>query len=72
MKEAAQDVPLNGEINDPKDVANAILFLASSHSSFTTGEILVVDGGQSLTTNAYPDYMKFLTEMKGEGGITFF
>ena len=40
------DHPL-GRIGEPKDVANAILFLASEDSSWTTGAILAVDGGQS-------------------------
>jgi NAD(P)-dependent dehydrogenase (short-subunit alcohol dehydrogenase family) len=45
LYEAQQDVPLLGQLNHPEEVANAILFLASSDSSFTTGEILVMDGG---------------------------
>ena len=40
------DHPL-GRIGEPKDVANSILFLASEESSWTTGAILAVDGGQS-------------------------
>ena len=58
LHDAAKDVPLLGQLNSPKDVANALLFLASSDSSFTTGEIMVVDGGQSLTTNKYDDWMR--------------
>ena len=33
----------------PQEVADAILFLASPASSFTTGELLKVDGGLSLS-----------------------
>ena len=32
-----------------KPIANAIVFLASSKSSFTTGQVLFVDGGKSAT-----------------------
>lgn len=46
-------VPLSNEINTPKEVANSLLWLASDDASFITGEILTIDGGQSLTTNKY-------------------
>ncbi len=36
-----------GRIGKPKDVANAVLYLASDLSSFVTGECLVVDGGRT-------------------------
>ncbi len=52
MTESASHVPMQ-EINMAEDVSNSILWLASSDASFVTGEILVVDGGQSLTTNKY-------------------
>ena len=53
-------MPLQGEIGDPAEVAAAMLFLASSDSSYTNGEILTVDGGQSLTSNVYDLYVDFL------------
>ena len=37
-----------GRIGKPNDVANAVLYFASEDSSWTTGSILVVDGGSSL------------------------
>ncbi len=41
------NVPMNVFI-EPNDVAEAVLFLASDKSRFTTGVIINVDGGQSL------------------------
>lgn len=40
-------VPL-GAIADPRQIANAVLFLASDEASFITGADLVVDGGAML------------------------
>jgi NAD(P)-dependent dehydrogenase (short-subunit alcohol dehydrogenase family) len=34
-------------IGEPREIANAIVFLASNRSSFTTGQIFDVDGGKS-------------------------
>jgi 3-oxoacyl-[acyl-carrier protein] reductase len=41
------DVPLK-HMGMPDDVANAVLFLASSLSGYVTGDVLVVDGGLVL------------------------
>ena len=41
---AAQPLPRAGR---PRDMANAILFLASDEASFVSGQALVVDGGLS-------------------------
>lgn len=43
---ANNDHPL-GRIGTPEEVAKSILFLASDDSTWTTGAILAVDGGQS-------------------------
>jgi len=45
--------PLSNKVCDPDEVADSILWLASNDASYVTGEILVLDGGQSLTTNLY-------------------
>ena len=36
---------LVGRVGTPEDIADGILFLASDNSSFTTGTIMVADGG---------------------------
>jgi NAD(P)-dependent dehydrogenase (short-subunit alcohol dehydrogenase family) len=41
-------VPLQ-RLGEPGEVANAIVFLASEKSSFTTGQVLSIDGGKSAT-----------------------
>jgi NAD(P)-dependent dehydrogenase (short-subunit alcohol dehydrogenase family) len=41
-------VPLQ-RVGEPEEIANAIVFLASARSSFTTGQVLFVDGGKSAT-----------------------
>ncbi|MFO1070231.1 MAG: SDR family oxidoreductase [Geminicoccaceae bacterium] len=40
-------VPM-GRMGTPREVANAVLFLASEDASFVTGTTIVVDGGQLL------------------------
>jgi 3-oxoacyl-[acyl-carrier protein] reductase len=41
-----RDVAL-ARLGQPEEIANAVAFLASPRSAFTTGSILVVDGGQT-------------------------
>jgi len=48
IEKAKQAHPL-GKIGTPLDVANAMLYFASDDSSWTTGAVLVVDGGVSVT-----------------------
>lgn len=44
MKELADETPLM-RLGTAKDVAEAVLFLASDKASFITGQVLGVDGG---------------------------
>ncbi len=46
MRKLARQVPI-GRVGEPREVAYAILFLASDESSYTTGSELLVDGGIS-------------------------
>jgi len=45
-KKIAQETPMN-RLASPVDVAHAVLFLASSFSSYTTGQKVMVTGGKS-------------------------
>ena len=40
-------IPL-GRLSEPKDIANAALYLASDEAEFVTGVILEVDGGRTI------------------------
>jgi 3-oxoacyl-[acyl-carrier protein] reductase len=40
-------VPL-GRLGTPREVAHAVLFLASDEAAYITGTTIVVDGGQIL------------------------
>ena len=40
-------IPL-GRLGTPRDVANAVLYLAGSEAEYVTGTTIVVDGGQTL------------------------
>ena len=39
-----------GEFQEPQDIANAVLFLASDEAKHITGIQLVVDGGTTLAS----------------------
>ena len=42
-----QTVPMN-RFGTPEEVANAAVFLCSERSSFITGSVLTIDGGQTV------------------------
>jgi len=48
VAEFAARVPV-GRNGQPEDIAHAFLFLASEEASFLTGQVLLVDGGVSLS-----------------------
>jgi len=43
----ASAVPL-GRLGEPRDIAGAMLYLASEHAAYVTGQTIVVDGGATL------------------------
>jgi len=47
LESMSKNIPC-GRIGDPKDVANAVFFLASEESSYITGQVLHVNGGLTM------------------------
>lgn len=45
LKEIVSKIPLENRMTTPEEIANAVVFLLSSRSSHTTGQLVYVDGG---------------------------
>jgi NAD(P)-dependent dehydrogenase (short-subunit alcohol dehydrogenase family) len=57
------------QVGNPAEVAKAVLFLASPASSFTTGELLRVDGGMNLSSwFNLPAYLAMYVGSGSQGG----
>lgn len=61
-----EQTPL-GRVGRPEDVAAAVRYLAGPESSWTTGQILGVDGGQTLRRG--PDYTPFAEPVYGSDAL---
>ncbi|MGI9228874.1 MAG: SDR family oxidoreductase [Gammaproteobacteria bacterium] len=59
MQQMARYIP-TGEIGEPNDIANCMLFLATAEAKYITGQTIVVDGGSTL-----PESPAFLDELDG-------
>ncbi|MCQ4152520.1 SDR family NAD(P)-dependent oxidoreductase [Rhodococcus qingshengii] len=60
QEDFTENTPL-GRNGLPRDVAEAVLYLASDASSWTTGEVMDVNGGAHL--RRYPDVMKHIVAL---------
>ncbi|HNV69900.1 MAG TPA: 3-oxoacyl-[acyl-carrier-protein] reductase [Candidatus Ozemobacteraceae bacterium] len=47
-EEMLRSIPM-GTLGSPRDVANAVLFLASDQAAYITGQVLTVDGGMVMS-----------------------
>jgi len=47
-KYAQERIPV-GRFGNPEEISNMVAFLVSEHSSFASGSLVIVDGGQSRT-----------------------
>lgn len=65
LREAFLDRTPLGRFGQPEDIARAALFLASDDAGWITGQILLVDGGQSLL--GLPRYVEGFREATGGG-----
>lgn len=47
QKKLIENIPL-GRVGEPKEIAQAVLFLVSEHAAYITGETLHINGGMSM------------------------
>ena len=50
------NIPLEGMVTAPQEVADSMVWLASDQSKYCSGEIILIDGGYSLTQSNYTQY----------------
>ena len=50
-------------MNDAEDIADAILWVGSDEASYMTGEIIPVDGGQSITNSLFQEWEKEIVRL---------
>jgi NAD(P)-dependent dehydrogenase (short-subunit alcohol dehydrogenase family) len=70
-KNLAEVSPLKGRAGLPEDVVNAVLFLASDESGYTSGLDLTTDAGMTIGSNnplPFAEYEPFMGEA-GKRGI---
>ncbi len=63
LREAFLDRTPMGRFGQPEDIARVALFLASEYADWITGQLLLVDGGQSLL--GLPRYLEGLERAAG-------
>ena len=56
-----------GRVGDPDEVANVVRFLLGAESTWVTGQIINIDGGNSLRSG--PDYGELVVMMHGPDAI---
>ncbi|MBL8670262.1 MAG: SDR family oxidoreductase, partial [Alphaproteobacteria bacterium] len=42
-----------GRASTPEEIAAAVLFMASDHSGYTSGQVLIIDAGLSARAQAF-------------------
>jgi NAD(P)-dependent dehydrogenase (short-subunit alcohol dehydrogenase family) len=63
LREAFLDRTPMGRFGEPEDIARVALFLASEYADWITGQLILVDGGQSLL--GLPRYLEGLEKAAG-------